>query len=978
MKSLRRFLCVFIVFAIAFINLSLVEADSLAQKTGDIQAIDLTQEELLFIQQHPKIGVGVDPAFVPYEFFDSDSKYKGIAADYLNLIRERTGIEFTVAQGLTWNEAYEKAVNKELDVLSCVSKTTTRERYFLFSEPYFEGHRAIFMLQDSNAIKSFDDLKKQVVAVQANSSHHTFLSDYDEIELSLYTTVEEALQALSSGREFAFVGNLATSSYLIKTLGITNLKYVTLDFGENQLLYFAVRNDWPQLVGILNKALSSITEEEKIEIRNKWIDVEEKPDYSGIIRLALIIGSIIAIVLFVSVFWIVRLKKEMKVRKRVQEELRLAKDEADWANQTKSMFLARMSHEIRTPLNGIMGMSYLMKKTDLTTTQAIYLDKLMQAGKNMLGIINDILDFSKIEAGKIEIEKTSFVLDNVLQRVINIESVKIGEHNLEFLMEKSPNMPQFYLGDPVRLEQILLNIVNNAIKFTSEGSVTLSVHPLRQDGGRLFISFCVADTGIGMDEQQLERLFLPFDQGDSSINRRFGGTGLGMSIVKSLTDLMEGSLDVSSVLNEGSTFCVTLPFDIDVHREETETISMAADCFSFIRALIFEAKEEKDSRLLQCIHAFGIRADYVRSEGEAFNIARDVIEKGRAPYNLVLVDHNSSEKGGIECIASLKRSALFEQSTKFILIAPMSRDDLFEEAENARIDFTISKPIIPSVLYNGIVEIFNIIPPQARIRSERDDRVQTSNPYHILVVDDNKTNQFIAQNILTQAGFLVSLASDGEEGCRFVEEKGKEIDLILMDIHMPVMDGYTASDFILKIKPDLPIIAMTADAIAGVNETCKKHGMNKYVSKPFDPESLIETILLVLKDKERKGPVLSQQEPISADTAKVLDQEDALKRIGNDFNLLKLILKEFYKENLPTKEALSEAIEQRDFSAAGQIIHKIKSSAGNIGAQALMDIAVVFQQALKDGLAGDIEKNYALFIQSYDELIAEINRIINE
>lgn len=958
-------------------NLSATAGNVSADNPDQENELGLTQAELDFLAEHPEIRLGVDPTYIPYEFFDSDGVYKGIAADYIALICQKTGLKMTVTEGLTWSEAYEKAVNRELDVLPCVSKTATREQYFLFSDPYFEFHRAIFINQDNNTVKSFDDLKSQKVAVQINSSHHGFLEEYDDIRLSPYRTVEEALLALSKGTESAFVGNLATSSYLIKMLGITNLKFVTIDFENKQFLYFAIRNDWPELAGIINKALSSVTEEEKIAIRNKWIGVEASHDYTGIIRFALILGAVIVIVLTVSVFWILRLRKEVRLRKRAQDALNLAKDEADRANQIKSMFLARMSHEIRTPLNAIMGMSYLLKKTDLNVTQGIYLDKLQQSGKNMLGIINDILDFSKIEAGKIEIERISFDLDKVLQRVINIESVKMDAQNVDFSMEKDPEIPQFYFGDPTRIEQVLLNLVSNAVKFTPNGSVTISVLISSRNNDTYIIEFRVKDTGIGMEKEQLDRLFIPFDQGNSSISRRFGGTGLGMSIVKNLTDLMGGEIEVSSIQGEGSTFCIRLPLDVDKSKEQTEIKKMAADCFSTIRALVLDPNTGSRNLLIDCFHSFGIRADCACSEEEVLPLVRKAALEERAPYNLVLADYNAPKEGGTEFVRALKATLLLEPETKFILIIPMSREALFEEAEAAGVDFVISKPIIPSVLYNGIIEIFKIIPPQMPQTAEGDDKTELPYPYHILIVEDNKTNQFIAQSILTQSGFRVSLADDGGAGHRFMQENGQDVDLILMDIHMPDMDGYTASDLIRKINPDVPIVAMTADAIAGVEEKCRSHGMGQYVSKPFDPDQLIETLLALLKTRKWSKARIPPTNPVADSGETVFDQEDGLKRIGGDMNLFRMILKEFYAENESVKESLKEKIDQKDFSGAVQIVHKIKSSSGNIGAKSLNTAAAALQKSLSDGDEPEIEKKHSVFDEQFDKLSLEITALLN-
>jgi len=500
---------------------------SAKEMVSDSATVSLTPEEQQFIEDHPIIKLGVDPAFIPYEFFDNDGKYKGIAADYIDLLCKKTGLNMVVTSGLTWTQAYGLAVNKELDVLPCVVKTEERSKYFLFSVPYVSFQRVIFLKKDNRDIRSFADLAGKTVAVQENSSHNSFLKEYRDISLSLYPTVQEALEAVSEGREVAFVGNLATTDYQIESAGITNLKYVDIEVDDDQQVYFAVRNDWPQLVSIINKGLAAITEEEKITIRDRWMGVENEIDYSKIWKVSGMIGGAALFVLAISAFWIIRLRKEVKFRKRVQDELHIAKENAETANQAKSAFLARMSHEIRTPLNAITGFAYLAKKSDNSSTQQLYLDKITDASRSMLGIINDILDFSKMEAGKISIERISFDLDRVVQQVISTNYIRIEEKGVSFYMEKDPGIPSFFWGDPTRIEQVLTNLVSNAVKFTSKGSVRLSVDLIGKEGQLFDLEFSVADTGIGMSEEHIAQLFKPFEQGDSSINRRFGGSGLG-------------------------------------------------------------------------------------------------------------------------------------------------------------------------------------------------------------------------------------------------------------------------------------------------------------------------------------------------------------------------------------------------------------------------------------------------------------------
>jgi signal transduction histidine kinase/CheY-like chemotaxis protein len=845
------FLCLLI--AVLLSNSSLAETTE-PNETSKVNTniIQLTQAEKEFIDKHPVINLGVDPKFVPYEFIDSDGVYKGISADYIDLISQKTGLKFVVSQDLTWSEAYEKAVEKELDVLPCIAKTTQREQHFLFSDAYLTFQRVIFLNENNNDIKSLDDLKGSTVAVQTNSSHHNYLSSFENIKLSLYTDVEEALQAVSDGTESAFVGNLATSSYLTKSFGITNLRYIAIDTEEPQALYFAVRNDWPELAGIINKALSHIDEEDKIAINNKWIGIEKSVDYSEIIKIAAIIGSIIAVILSVSFFWIIRLRKEIEKRKKIQSDLEKARKDAEDANKFKSNFMARMSHEIRTPLNAITGMSYLLKKTNVTLTQKMYIDRITQASTNMLSIINDILDFSKIEAGKVNLEYISFNLDQVIQDVVNIISYKIEEQEIGFKLSKDPTVPNWFFGDAKRIEQILINILNNSAKFTSSGEVSLDIRLIAREAEKYHLAFTVKDTGIGMSEEQVKNLFEPFTQADISINRRFGGTGLGLSIVKNLVEMMNGQIQVYSTEGDGSTFIIHLSLEIDKANEDEYKKTIAADHFKNVKTLVLEKTGSNMNMIESYLSSFGMDCELTTSQVSALIMLEAANGKFAKSFDLLIVDYETPAEGGFKFVEAIRNNKKITKVPKIIMLLPMMREDLFDKLDEYNINIGIGKPIIPSILFNGILDIFKLKAVAVTKFSEDEDNSTISLDYQncVLVVEDNKTNQLIAKSLLQQAGLQVLIASDGKEGLEIFSEHRSEINLILMDLHMPVMNGYEAAIEIRKISDNVPIVAMTADVILGVKEKCEQSGIYNYISKPFDPDRFIQTVKSIIKQSE--------------------------------------------------------------------------------------------------------------------------------
>lgn len=938
----KRFLSLAVLIALTFTLLS-------GTHTAATESISLTKAELNFIEKHPIITLGVDPEFVPYEFIDTDGKYKGIAADYIKLIEEKTNLRLQVQTGLTWPDAYDKAMKGEIDVLPCISKTAEREQYFLFSDPYYYFQRALYVLDSNNTIKSLSDCVGKTIAVQTNSSHHSFLNSYKEINVSLYETVEDALDAVSTGKELAFIGNEATSNYLIKEYGITNLKYSIIESEQKSGLYFAVRKDWPELVSILNKCIQSITKEEQLEIYNKWTGTDNAAAYRQILRITVAIISILVLVFIISSFWITRLKKEISLRKKAEAELKRLKEDAETANSYKSSFLARMSHEIRTPLNAITGMTYLLAKSDINSTQRIYLDKISQAAKNMLGIINDILDFSKIEAGKTELERIPFNLDLLLEQVVNIISYRIEEQGIDFSINKNPELPNHYFGDPLRLQQILTNIINNAIKFTNAGSVTVTVDLEDHKSDSCRIIFKITDTGIGMNKLQLDQIFTPFDQGDASISRRFGGTGLGLTIAKTFIELMGGDIQVESRENAGSAFTVRIPFDIDTSKESIETTSKSSVDFNRLHLLVIDRSPFYTNLIKDYLTAFHIHADFAHTSEQGLKLLMEAGKDNHPSYDLLLLDYSTPDENGINFYTHVME--LVQEPPKCILMLPIAHEYLMEGLEGTKIAFGIMKPFMPSTLYNTILELTKI-----QVVNLSSDYVGNKNlpnlvageSYHILIVEDNKTNQMIAQSILSPIGCRITLADDGKEGYEYYAEHREDIDLILMDLHMPVMNGLEATILIRKINREVPIIAMTADAITGIEEKCKSAGIDFYISKPFDPDQFLQTVAGVLH-RQKRNPVIYY--------------EETRKRIGCTPEVLDKILRQYYNETLGVAAAVVSAIEEEDFTKASEIIHKLKSSSGNIGAKELYQVASDLNSALKSDDRSLIQKILPEFLE---------------
>ena len=968
-------------------------SDNSNSSINSVDSIYWTEDELAFMKAHPVICIGVDPDFVPFEFIDEDGEYKGIAAVYLALISEITGLHFEIVTGLTWSEVYDKALAGDIDVLPAIGKTSEREKHFLFSEPYYYFKRVIVTRDTDTGISGIDDLYGLTVAVQRNSSNHSYLLSYPKINLSLYDSAETALTAVATGEEKAFIDNLATTNYLIRSNGLTNLRFVSFEAEKKQSLHFAVRKDWPELVSIFNKAMNAITENEKLDINNKWIQLDTHIDYSPIVRILTIIGALITVALSVSFFWILRLQKEIKQRKHIQIDLEKAKYETDEANKYKSSFLARMSHEIRTPLNTIMGLSHLLKKTEMTLTQNIYIDRIIQAANSMLSVINDILDYSKIEAGKIELEVTSFSLDQVIQNVVNIVSYKINEQGIGFRLSKDPLVPNWFFGDPKRIEQILLNVLNNAVKFTAKGEVSFDIRLIAKENDTYHISFSIKDTGIGMTKEQVRKIFIPFEQGDSSITRRFGGSGLGLSIVKNLVDMMGGEVKVYSTLGEGSTFVINLALNIDKDKESLYAKALSSNHFKNIRTLILEKSGANINLIGSYLGSLGMDCELTSSETSAISMLEAAGGKFSMPFDLFIVDYDTPAKGGFNFIERIRNNNKIVKMPKIIMLFPMMRYDLFDKLNEYGIDMGIGKPIMPSILLNGILDIFNlkaISDSQILSHSYKEPATTKLEKKHwVLLAEDNKTNQLVVKSFLEQVGINTIIANDGKEAIELYREYIDDIDLILMDLHMPDMDGYEAAEKIRQFSDKVPIVAMTADVILGVREKCKQSGIYHYVSKPFNPGYFIQTIKNILNeneaDKDESGintepsidgkpdinmkhniddnidtnPGIDIKHNIDAEPGidteigpntktVVLDRQMGIKNMGGNEELYFQALEEYYKENKNTLEKIEMSIQEKRYSDAAKIVHKVKSSSGSIGAKSLQNIAMLFQKALEE------------------------------
>ena len=701
----------------------------------------------------------------------------------------------------------------------------------------------------------------------------------------------------------------------------------------------------------------------------------------------LIFGSVVLLVFSIFLMVIVYLNKERRktnlelVEKnlalsQVQNELLIARDQAQAANEAKSSFLANMSHEIRTPMNAIIGMLHLTKQTMLNLKQADYINKIDTAANSLLQIINDILDFSKVEAGELKMEETEFSLSKVLDDLANLTGIKIQQKGLEFIYDIAADIPERLIGDPLRLSQVLVNLTNNAMKFTEKGEVKVKVKSEQKQGKQVELKFQIIDTGIGMNADVAKRLFKPFSQADSSTTRKFGGTGLGLAICKRLVEQMQGDIKVQSKVNQGSVFTFNAKFGFVSEKNILDTITRFSQLQNYRILVVVKNHAARDSlkKILSNFRCTVSTAD----DFESYIGIVKTAEKLNRSFDNIVFDY----KIALDHEQEIKRIQALKTSKITLLLSNICPE---EESliEKINPDVTINKPVTPSAMLDALMPLVdNSIRPKSSNRVSRVDETDKISHFSsalinasILIVEDNIINQEVAKEVLSQVVKDIDLANDGREAVEMVQKK--HYDCILMDIQMPVMDGYEAARQIRRhfSFEELPIIAMTANAMGGDKEKCLAAGMNDYVSKPLRIKNFFDTLdkwFTRQQPHSEPDPNLSgaPQSAMAPQEVPAIDIEGGTELMGDRAAFINLLV-QFQQQQGDFIKQANQLLANGEFDTLAKDAHNLKGVAANLFIDQVPALATQLELACRN-------KDRSLAKAHLEELDAVLNLVIEK